>query len=112
MLEPKHLLTGQMGPTGGRGRSRGKRDVKINRDAPKIVWYRRGERRGPGGMAISRWAVMDDDVPAQLRTPARAGDMEAYLHNEWTLVIFAEYLAMRRAPRTGAQIAVDTVRGS
>jgi hypothetical protein len=42
------------------------------------------------------------------RKPAHAGDMGAILHNEWSLIIFAEYLASRRT-REGRRLAVDTV---
>jgi hypothetical protein len=42
------------------------------------------------------------------REPAHAGDMGAILHNEWSLIIFAEYLASRRT-REGRRLAVDTV---
>jgi hypothetical protein len=43
------------------------------------------------------------------RTPRAAGDLKALLHNEWTLVLFTEYLAEQRARRSGRRLAVDTV---
>ena len=44
-----------------------------------------------------------------LRVPRWAGDMDAQLHNEWSLVLFAEYLSLRRNRRTRKQLAVDTI---
>lgn len=43
------------------------------------------------------------------RVPRSAGDLKVLLHNEWSLVIFAEFLATRRNPRTRKLIAVDTI---
>ena len=41
--------------------------------------------------------------------PRSAGDLKATLHNEWTLVLFAEYLATRRSARMQRPLAVDTI---
>ena len=44
-----------------------------------------------------------------LETPRRAGDPKSLLHNEWSLVLFAEYLAPRRSGPKRKRLAVDTV---
>ena len=36
--------------------------------------------------------------------PRRSGDMKALLHNEWSLIMFAEYLFRRKDKRTGKQL--------
>ena len=41
--------------------------------------------------------------------PRRAGDMKALLHNEWSLIMFAEYLFRRNAKRTGTPLQTDTI---
>lgn len=43
------------------------------------------------------------------KEPRRAGDMKTLLHNEWSLVLFTEYLALRRDKRTGKLLQVDTI---
>mgnify|MGYP002631157789 FL=1 len=41
--------------------------------------------------------------------PRRSGDMKALLHNEWSLIMFAEYLFRRKDKRTGKPLQTDTV---
>ena len=41
--------------------------------------------------------------------PKEAGGQAALLHNEWSLVLFVEWLARWRSPRTRELLAVDTV---
>jgi hypothetical protein len=43
------------------------------------------------------------------KVPRRSGDMAALLHNEWSLVIFAEFLALRKGRGGKGRIAIDTV---
>ena len=43
------------------------------------------------------------------RVPRRAGDMTVLLHNEWSLILLAEYLAMRKGCGRKGRIAIDTV---
>lgn len=43
------------------------------------------------------------------REPRAHGDMQALLWNEWSLVLFLEYLALRRSARTGRHLAANTV---
>ena len=47
--------------------------------------------------------------PKLFVVPKEAGGQAALLHNEWSLVLFVEWLARWRSPRTRKLLAVDTV---
>jgi hypothetical protein len=47
--------------------------------------------------------------PKMFVVPTDAGGQAALLHNEWTLVLFVEWLARWRSPRTRELLAVDTI---
>ena len=47
--------------------------------------------------------------PKLFVVPKEAGSQAALLHNEWSLVLFVEWLARWRSPRTRTLLAVDTV---
>ena len=41
--------------------------------------------------------------------PRRSGDMKALLHNEWSLIMFAEFLFRRKDKRTKRPLKTDTI---
>ena len=47
--------------------------------------------------------------PELFKVPAASGELRALLFNEWSLILFVEFLAFRKSKRTGEHLAADTI---
>ena len=68
--------------------------------------------QGPLGSALAAMARFADGCPERelFRRPAAFGDLDVAAHNEWTLILYVQFLLSQPSPTTGKPVAVDTAR--